>query len=59
MKVGKRVHRAVSPKQATLLRTAIWEDETARIIDAEATRDRPKAQGNNTDIQTTTCGSRT
>jgi hypothetical protein len=49
MKAGKLVHRTVSPEQATLLRTAIanyrkakkpmraWENETERLIDAEAT----------------------
>jgi hypothetical protein len=51
MKAGKLVHRTVSPRQATLLRAAIanyrkarklmraWEEETERLIDAEATRD--------------------
>ena len=51
MKGGKLVHRTVSPEQATILRLAIanyrkakklmqaWEDETERLIDAEATRE--------------------
>jgi hypothetical protein len=51
MKAGKLVHHTVSPEQASLLRAAIanyrkvkkllqaWEDETERLIDAEATRD--------------------
>jgi hypothetical protein len=50
MKGGKLVHRTVSPKQAAVLRHAIanyrkakklmqeWEDETERLIDAEAPR---------------------
>ena len=48
MKGGKLVHRTVSPEQAAVLRHAIanyrkakklmqaWEDETERLIDAEA-----------------------
>jgi hypothetical protein len=50
MKDGKLVHRAVSPEQAAVSRHAIanyrkakklmraWEDETERLIDAEAPR---------------------
>jgi hypothetical protein len=50
MKDGKLVHRTVSPEQAAVLRHAIanyrkakqlmqaWEDETERLIDAEAPR---------------------
>jgi len=50
MKGGKLVHRTVSPEQAIILRRAIanyrqarklmqaWEDETERLIDAEAPR---------------------
>ncbi|TCG05793.1 hypothetical protein BZM27_31150 [Paraburkholderia steynii] len=50
MKGGKLVHRTVSPEQAAVLRRAIanyrqarklmqaWEDETERLIDAEAPR---------------------
>jgi len=51
MKGGKLVHRYVSPAQAELLHQAIanyrkvkkllraWEDETERLIDAEAPRE--------------------
>lgn len=51
MKGGKLVHRTVSPEQAAILRLAIanyrkakklmraWEDETERLIDAEAVRE--------------------
>jgi len=50
MKRGKLVHRVVSPEQAAILLLAIanhrkarklmqaWEDETERLIDAEAPR---------------------
>ena len=50
MKAGKLIHRYVSPAQAAILRQAIsnyrkvkkllraWEDETERLIDAEAPR---------------------
>ena len=50
MKGGKLVHRTVSPEQAAVLRRAIanyrqarklmqaWEDESERLIDAEAPR---------------------
>lgn len=52
MKGGKLVHRQVSAEQADLLRIAIdnyrivqqllrdWEDETEKLIDAEAPRQR-------------------
>jgi hypothetical protein len=51
MKGGKRVHRAVSPEQAAILRVAIanyrkakklmkaWEDETERLMDIEGMRE--------------------
>jgi hypothetical protein len=50
MKSGRLVHRTVSPEQATILQLAIanyrkakkllqaWENETERLIDAEAPR---------------------
>lgn len=51
MKAGKLVHRYISPAQAVLLHQAIanyrkvkkllraWEDETERLIEAEAPRE--------------------
>jgi hypothetical protein len=53
MRAGKLVHRSVTPEQAALLEQAIanyrkarklmqaWEDETEKLIDAEAPRTKP------------------